>query len=431
MSQFLDTNPGLRSRFPRRIRFESYSPAELLRIAEKFAHDRDYHWSREARDELERALVELHAARDPHWGNAREMRNLTDYAVSAHASRYAATGSGDLSELTTDDACAAVREFRAERAGPNSRAELEPEAIGDLLAELDALIGLDGVKRQVRELIAMLEVQGERKRAGKEAQLGALHLRFEGPPGTGKTECARIVARIAHSLKLVSSGHLIEADREKLVGQYQGHTAAKTNALIDEALGGVLFIDEAYSLISSPQDAFGREAVSTLLKRMEDDRERLLVIAAGYEDEMERFIASNPGLRSRFPRRITFEAYSAPELLRILEKFASDSDYHWSRDAMAELHDGIYELHEARDRHWGNAREMRNLFGYAVAAHASRLHETSASDADLGELSIDDARVALQSFSEERQRPHQAISSQPAIANRLWDRAPLSHDRAA
>jgi len=249
---------------------------------------------------------------------------------------------------------------------------LPPLPLEELQAELDSLVGLESVKEQVRALVAFLQVQGRRLEHGLPEVATTQHLVFVGNPGTGKTTIARLLAQMYRSMGLLEKGHLVEVDRAGLVGEYVGHTAAKTDRAIRRALDGVLFIDEAYAL--TPVDGrmdFGAEAVETLLKRMEDYRHRLVVIVAGYPRLMRRFLDSNPGLRSRFSREISFPDYSTSELLAITHRFAATSEYDLQGDAereLAAIFDGV-----RRGEGFGNARFARTLFEQALNAQALRL----------------------------------------------------------
>lgn len=211
------------------------------------------------------------------------------------------------------------------------------------------------------------------------------HLVFTGNPGTGKTTIARIIASIYRDLGILKKGHLVETDRAGLVAGYLGQTAIKTNSVIDEALDGVLFIDEAYSL-SEDRDSFGKEAIATLLKRMEDNRDRLVVILAGYTDEMRKFISTNPGLESRFNRYIEFPDYSEEELLKIFMKQIERFEYVIDNDSLEIVKNTIHENFISRDRQFGNARFVRNLFERILANQANRL--ASGSDISANKLCL-------------------------------------------
>jgi len=259
-----------------------------------------------------------------------------------------------------------------ERLDPRRQAP-PPRSLEELQAELDSLVGLASVKEQVRALLAFLEVQGRRLEHGLPEVATSQHLVFLGNPGTGKTTIARLLAQMYRAMGLLKKGHLVEVDRAGLVGEYVGMTAIKTDRAIRKALDGVLFIDEAYALARPGRYGpdFGQETIETLLKRMEDHRHRLVVIVAGYPRLMGEFLDSNPGLRSRFSREITFPDYSTEELLAITEQFARQSEYRVTGDGAEELR-RIFGRVE-RGEGFGNARYARTIFEQALNAQALRL----------------------------------------------------------
>ncbi|MDR1601875.1 MAG: AAA family ATPase [Tannerella sp.] len=238
---------------------------------------------------------------------------------------------------------------------------------------LNSLIGLKSVKEEIETLANFIKIQQAREAKGLKTSSVSYHCVFTGNPGTGKTTVARIVANIYKSFGILAKGHLVETDRSGLVAEYVGQTAIKTNRIIDTALDGILFIDEAYSLISNSENDYGKEAVATLLKRMEDNRNRLVVILAGYSREMQNFIDSNPGLQSRFNRYIEFPDYSAEELYQIFELILRQFDYTIAKDAIAPLKEYLEKTAANKDKHFGNARFVRNLFEKTIERQANRL----------------------------------------------------------
>lgn len=269
-----------------------------------------------------------------------------------------------------------------------------PEKIEDLVKELESYIGLESVKQEVKNLINMVKVHKMRKENGLPVEDLSLHMVFSGNPGTGKTTVARIMARIYHSLGILSKGTLVEVDRSGLVAGYVGQTALKTKKVIEKALGGVLFIDEAYALNGGSENDFGQEAIDTVLKAMEDHREDLVVIVAGYTELMEDFIHSNPGLESRFNRFLLFEDYSLDEMMGIFRMRCDKGQYTLDADAEAAVRQFITG-ENTHPETFGNARGVRNLYERILVQQANRLAglETVTKD-DLVRLTAEDVRAA-------------------------------------
>ena len=278
------------------------------------------------------------------------------------------------------------------------------ERLAEAMAELDRLIGLTEIKEEVRTLANFLKVQAKRTEAGLPTTDLSLHMVFNGNPGTGKTTVARIVGSIFGSMGILKKGHLIETDRSGLVAEYAGQTGPKSHKKIDEALDGVLFIDEAYTLVAGDsEDPYGHEAVQTLLKRMEDDRERLVVILAGYPDEMDALLRSNPGLSSRFSRQLDFVDYTPLELSSIFGMMCDKSQYRVCSATRAKTIVGLTYLHANRDRHFGNGRTSRNLFELAIRRQANRI-------AEISELSIEQLSTLLPEDVEFEDTPAEALA---------------------
>ena len=299
----------------------------------------------------------------------------------------------DVADFVTPAPQAAPAEEKAaEKAGGEPEPTLE-----ELLAELDGLCGLEKVKADVKSLINLVKVRRLREEAGLPVPPMSLHLVFLGNPGTGKTTVARLLAKIYHAMGVLSRGQLVEVDRSGLVAGFVGQTAIKTGEVVQKAIGGVLFIDEAYALASQDNaNDFGHEAVEVLLKGMEDHRDDLIVIVAGYTGPMERFIHSNPGLESRFNKYFHFDDYDAGELLAIFRSLCKKNGYALSPEGDAWAEGALRELYENRDENFGNARDVRNLFERAVARQADRVARLeSPTREQLMELRAEDLREGV------------------------------------
>ncbi|HET7487626.1 MAG TPA: AAA family ATPase [Acidimicrobiales bacterium] len=268
-------------------------------------------------------------------------------------------------------------------------AEPPPRPLEDLLAELDALVGLEPVKAEVRLVADLVQVQNLRRSRKLPVAESSRHLVFTGNPGTGKTTVARLVAQIYRTLKVVQRGHLVETDRSQLVAGYVGQTAIQVRKVVESALGGALLIDEAYALARGDERDFGQEAIDTLVKLIEDHRDEVVVIVAGYPDEMGDFIDANPGLRSRFPRTIEFPDYTDEELVSIFASMAKASAYTCTPEVTAHLR--AWFAAQPRGKGFGNARLARNLFEAAVARQAGRVVDLGhPTDEQLMALTVDD-----------------------------------------
>ena len=265
----------------------------------------------------------------------------------------------------------------------------DPRTMEELMEELNDLVGLTGIKEDITSLMNFIRITKLREERGLNVPTISYHLVFTGNPGTGKTTVARLVAGLYHRIGILPKGQLVETDRSMLVAGYTGQTALKTMDVIKQAMGGVLFIDEAYALVNDDQDSFGKEAVETILKAMEDHRDELVVIVAGYTELMHKFIESNPGFRSRFSKFFEFPDYTGEELLEIFRKFCSKNGYHMTPEAESWLLIQFNDMYEHRDSHFGNGRTARNVFEKAIHQQANRLAALTGEVAIGDEVSVD------------------------------------------
>lgn len=281
------------------------------------------------------------------------------------------------------------------KAEPVAETESKQSSLEEILSELNSLIGLSDVKKELNTLINFLRVQKMREESGLKSSDLSYHIVFTGNPGTGKTTVARIIAKVYKALGILSGGQLVETDRADLIAEYVGQTAVKVDKVVDSAINGVLFIDEAYAIAGQGSNDYGKEAIATLLKRMEDDRDKLVVIAAGYTEEMQTFINTNPGLKSRFNRYIEFPDYSPAELFEIFQSMCNKLDYRISGAAAIKLQQIFEKAYASRDKTFGNARFVRNIFEKTLELHANRIVTISKLDRSIL-TSIEEADIPIE-----------------------------------
>jgi len=391
MRQFLAANPGLSSRFSRTIEFADYSSAELVTIVEGLCRNNDYRLEFETRAALHGYFTDL--PRDAAFGNGRTARKVFEEMLGRQAYRLADdqdAGHVALTRLLPEDLGPLPGSSVGAGAG-----RVDVERIVQLLGTLRGLVGLDEVKAEVSDMVDLLASARRRQAAGLPAPSVSRHLIFAGPPGTGKTTVARLYGSLLAALGVVTQGQVTEVARADLVGEYVGHTARRTTEAFDRARGGVLFIDEAYTLSSSQGSGhdFGREAIDTLVKLMEDHRDEVVVIAAGYEREMAGFLAANPGLSSRFSHRVRFADYTPDELVTIVNQHATESGYECTGPTVAALRTHFATM--SRGDSFGNGRYARQILDETVARHARRTRSlTDPTMDDLCVLIPDDVPAA-------------------------------------
>lgn len=381
MNDFMKANSGLESRFPLKIEFPDYSADELFEIGKNMVSKKGFILSEDAITVFKEAVYDLKRHSTATSGNGRMVRNFIDEIIRNQSSRIALNdvNAEEMTVITAKDI----------------ETEIPAENAYDLEAELNKVVGLESVKNYIRSLNARLMVQEQRKKHGlKVSTTQTLHMIFMGNPGTGKTMMARTVANVLFNMGIISTNKLVETDRSGLVAGYVGQTAIKTREVIESALNGVLFIDEAYALAQGGNNDFGQEAIDTLVKMMDDNRDRLVVILAGYYDDMQNFLNQNAGLKSRFPNVIQFEDYSTEELLGIAEKMYRDQGYVLRDDAITLLKQ-VFENGKKQPQ-FGNGRYVRNIFEKSLNSQAMRLSRSSTmSTAELSSITADDIKEVL------------------------------------
>ncbi|MCH2045641.1 MAG: AAA family ATPase [Saprospiraceae bacterium] len=379
MKHFLASNPGLKSRFKIYFEFSDYLPEELSSISQYACEKKGVVLSDHAKILIDEIIVHAYRDRDRTFGNARFVYDLIGQAKinlglrimgSENPTQYS---KNDLEMILMED----VEKIEVEKPKRLPNLPIDEKLLDAALAELNHLIGMENVKQEINEMVRLVRFYRESSR--NVLNKFYLHTVFIGNPGTGKTTVARILTKIYKALGILERGHMVETDRQGLVAGYVGQTAIKTAEKIDEAMGGVLFIDEAYALTSGGPgnlgggSDFGNEAIQTLLKRMEDNRGQFFLFAAGYPDNMEAFLKANPGLRSRFDKILKFEDYSGEELYNIAIQMLDDEKFVLDEEVQKHLQKYLKFLHEFRDKYFGNARTVRNVVNEITKNQSLRL----------------------------------------------------------
>lgn len=378
MKNLINMNPGLQSRINLMINFDDYSDDELTEIAESIAHEEYYKLSEDGK----KAFVERisHEKVDENFANARAVRNLIEEAVREKAFRTGdeTASEEELTTLTSEDFGVDLS-FTAR------------DNVKKYENELENLVGLEDVKKLIKNILDNVELIHRKKEMGIKCEDISLNMIFSGNPGTGKTTVARIVGKILKAMGILKKGHMVEVTRSDLVGQYVGQTGPKTLAKIKEAYGGILFIDEAYSLNSGSESDFGSEAIATLIKEMEDNRDKLIVIMAGYTKEMKELMNVNPGLESRIKFNIEFNDYSGEELFKIFRSLCKKEKYKISHNAYKKLKEDFDEIAQQKGRNFGNGRLVRKYFENIKMTQATRIIRENINDKEeILKITIDD-----------------------------------------
>lgn len=366
MDHFLESNPGLKSRFRMIYDFPDYLPQELIEIATRTAKKRGISFNKESKEAFYKKIVEAFRNRDKFFGNARLVVSLIDECKMNLGIRVMSIDDPsklaikDLSSISIED----VEKLSITVKSQRPDIPIDEELLEESLEKLNGMMGLESVKEDIQDLVKLVRYYRETEQ--EESNTISLHSVFTGNPGTGKTTVARILSQIYKALGILEKGNLIEVDRQSLVGGYVGQTAIKTGEAIDKAMGGVLFIDEAYSLTEGGSSDFGKEAIEIILKRMEDFRGKFIVIAAGYTDNMKRFLESNPGLKSRFDKVFTFEDFNAEDLSEIAITQFKDNGLNPDKKAKTKINAMMKSLFEERDKYFGNGRSVRKIVEEAI-----------------------------------------------------------------
>ena len=375
MDTFIESNPGLKSRFRMIYDFPDYTPQELLEIAQKHTYKKGIAMTVSAEELFYKKIVEAYRNRDKFFGNARLIVSLIDEVKLNLGIRVmaienpAALTIEELSLVTDED----VEKLSIAVKSISPDIPIDEELLEQSLKKIDGLIGIESVKKEIVNLVKLVRYY---KETGQDVQNNfSLHSVFTGNPGTGKTTVARILAQIYKALGILEKGNLVECDRQTLIGGYVGQTAIKTGEIIDKAMGGVLFIDEAYSLTEGGNADYGKEAIEIILKRMEDFRGKFIVIAAGYTENMTRFIESNPGLKSRFDKVFEFEDFDDALLLQIARNQLNETGFIIDKGATKSLSVLITHMYTERDKYFGNGRSVRKVVEEAIRNQHLRMSD--------------------------------------------------------
>ena len=374
MNSFIASNPGLGSRFKYYYNFEDYSLSELHKILDVFCLRYEVDLTPSAKDALHEIIQEDYRKRSLSFGNARYIAQLLEKAKInlgirlMNTSRAKEVTDDELSQITLQD----IRKIKAHNTFKSENLEVDEVLLQDAMKRLNELIGLDEIKERISQLVDVIRYRSTNQRGV--TGNSNLHSVLVGNPGTGKTTVARILADIYKALGVLEKGHIVETDRQGLVAGFVGQTAIKTAKVVEQAMGGVLFIDEAYALSKTgASNDFGDEAIQVLLKKMEDHRGKFATIVAGYPDEMERFLSTNPGLKSRFDHHIHFKDFDLDELTAIAHSFAKTEGYRFSTEASTVLKDQLSDEFERKNKYFGNARRVRQYLDEIIKQQSIRL----------------------------------------------------------